>query len=112
MYFSKKNKNYMYELISKLIHEETGIDISTSKQYIDIYRSNYSIIFDMIDTDEITVLNKELINHIGNIFIKQIKSENEKILEDKIESKEDNDSITRNKDIIKEKTHGNYYTFK
>ena len=32
MYFSKKNKNYMYEILSKVIHEEVGIQIISSQK--------------------------------------------------------------------------------
>ena len=45
-YFSKKNKNYMFEILSNVIHEESGIQIIHSQKYIDLYRLHYSIIFD------------------------------------------------------------------
>ena len=73
MYFSKKNKNYMYETISKLIQEEIGFDISHSSHHIEIYRRNYPLIFHNINTDELSVLNKELINHMGDIYLKELK---------------------------------------
>jgi hypothetical protein len=76
MYFSSKNKNYMYETIAKLIREETDFDISHSKHHIEIYRRNYPLIFHNINTDELSVLNKELINHMGNIYLKQLNSVN------------------------------------
>ena len=74
MYFSKKNKNYMYETISKLIKEESGFDISHSSHHIEIYRRNYPLIFHNINTDELSVLNKELINHMGDIYLKEFKN--------------------------------------
>jgi len=74
MYFSKKNKNYMYEILSKVIHDETGIHIVNSEKYINLYRLHYSSIFHRINTDEITILNKELINYIGDLILKDIKS--------------------------------------
>lgn len=73
MYFSKKNKNYMYETIAKLIREETGFDVSHSKHHIEIYRRNYPLIFHNTNTDELSVLNKELINHMGDIYLKEFK---------------------------------------
>ena len=73
MYFSKKNKNYIFNTLSKLILEETGYDIRNDPKYIEIYRLNYPGIFDMIDTDEISILNKHLINHIGEIILKDLK---------------------------------------
>ena len=69
MYFSKKNKNYMFNTLSHLILQETGYDISNDSTYIELYRLHYPGIFDMIDTDEISILNKELINHIGEIIL-------------------------------------------
>lgn len=80
MYFSKKNKNYMYGTISKLIKEETGFDISHSSHHIEIYRRNYPLIFHNINTDELSVLNKELINHMGDIYLKELNSGEDTIL--------------------------------
>ena len=74
MYFSKRNKNYMYETISKLIKQETGDDITHSKYHIELYRRNYSTIFETVNTDEISVLNRELINHMGKIYLNELKS--------------------------------------
>ena len=73
MFFSKKNKNYMYSTLSNLILQETGYDISNDSTYIELYRLHYPSIFDMIDTDEISIINKELINHIGEIILKRLK---------------------------------------
>lgn len=73
MYFSKKNKNYMFKTLSNLIIQETGHDIRNDPIYIEIYRLNYPGIFDMIDTDEISILNKHLINHIGEIILHKLK---------------------------------------
>ena len=74
MYFSKKNKNYMYETIAKLIKQETNFDISHSSHHIEIYRRNYPLIFHNINTDELSVLNKELINHMGDIYLKEFNN--------------------------------------
>ena len=38
--------------------------------YVELYRLHYPSIFDMTDTDEISILNKEVINYIGEIKIK------------------------------------------
>ena len=73
MYFSKKNKNYMFSTLSQLILQETGYDIKDDSTYIELYRLHYPGIFDMIDTDEISILNKELINHIGEIILNKLK---------------------------------------
>ena len=74
MYFSKKNKNYMFEILSKVILDETGIEIINSQKYINLYRFNYSTIFYSVNTDELSILNKEIINQIGNIILKDINS--------------------------------------
>ena len=75
MYFSKKNKNYMYEILSKVIHEEVGIQIISSQKYIDLYRLHYPVIFDSISTDEISILNKEIIDRVGNLILMDLRSE-------------------------------------
>jgi hypothetical protein len=72
MYFSKKNKNYMFEALSKVIYEETDIQIKDSQKYMDLYRLHYPSIFEAMMTDEISVLNKEIINRIGNLILKDI----------------------------------------
>ena len=74
MYFSKKNKNYMFSTLSNLILQETGYDIKDDPSYIELYRLHYPGIFDMIDTDEISILNKEVINHIGGIILNKLKT--------------------------------------
>jgi len=66
----------MYETIAKLIREETGLDISHSKHHIEIYRMNYPVIFQNTNTDEMSVLNKELINHMGDIYLKELNNAN------------------------------------
>ena len=74
MYFSKKNKNYMFEILSNVIQEETGIQIIHSQKYIDLYRLHYSNIFNSVNTDELSILNKEIINQIGDLILKDINS--------------------------------------
>ena len=73
-YFSKKNKNHMFEILSKVIYDETRIQILNSQKYIDLYRLYYSTIFDSVNTDELSILNKEIINQIGDIILKDINS--------------------------------------
>ena len=61
----------MFEILSKIIYEESGIQILHSQKYIDLYRLHYSDIFETISTDEISILNKEIIDikRSENIFI-------------------------------------------
>tara|TARA_B110000285_G_scaffold33470_2_gene35180 strand:+ start:2901 stop:3791 length:891 start_codon:yes stop_codon:yes gene_type:complete len=72
MYFSKKNKNYMYQTLSNVIYDETGIQITESKKYIELYRLHYPSIFENVDTDELSSLNKEIINKIGSLILKEM----------------------------------------
>ena len=90
MYFSKKNKNYMFETLSKIIYEETGIQINDSLKYIDLYRLHYPSIFESVSTDEISILNKEIINRIGEIILKEINNKPEPIK-----------AISKDKEMIK-----------
>ena len=74
MYFSKQNKNYMFSTLSTLILQETGHDIKNDPKYIELYRLYYPGIFDAIDTDELSSLNKHLINTIGSLILKNLKT--------------------------------------
>lgn len=74
LYFSETNFNYIYELISKLIYNETGTDISKNNTYINIYKSKYPKIFNDYDADDISILNRKLIDNIGNIILSSILS--------------------------------------
>ena len=51
-----------------IMHKLLNIDISHSPKHIELYRQNYSTIFENINTDELSVLNRELINHMGQIY--------------------------------------------
>lgn len=98
MYFSKKNKNYMFNTLSQLILQETGYDIKDDSTYIELYRLHYPGIFDMIDTDEISILNKELINHIGEIILQKLK--NPINIYQKVENKIPEIKIPEKKNIV------------
>jgi hypothetical protein len=74
MYFSKQNKNYMFSTLSTLILQETGHDIQNDPKYIELYRLYYPGIFDAIDTDELSSLNKHLINTVGSLILKNLKT--------------------------------------
>ena len=74
MYFSKKNKNFMFETLSKVIFQETNTQIINDEKYINLYRLNYPTIFEKIDTDELSILNKELVNIIGELILNDIKN--------------------------------------
>ena len=72
MYFSKQNKNYMYDLLFKSILQETGYNIQNDEKYINLYRYNYASVFHRVDTDDIIDLNREVLNSIGSLILKDI----------------------------------------
>ena len=72
MYFSKQNKNYMYDILFKSILKETGYNIQNDEKYINIYRYHYASIFHRIDADNIIDLNREVLNSIGSLILKEI----------------------------------------
>ena len=76
-YFSKINKNHMYELIIQMIKKETGENIENNVDYLKIYRTHYPLIFERINTDTIIDLNKELMDTVCDIIIKDIIKTNE-----------------------------------
>lgn len=78
MYFSKKNKNHIFSVIQDLVLKETGTDINQNMDYIDLYRIKYSLIFERIDTDDLIILNKALIDELGTLFINDIRSKYKK----------------------------------
>ena len=74
MYFSKKNKNHIFTIITDLVLKETGLDINSSSEYIDLYRFKYSLIFERSNVDNIIDLNKELIDEIAPLLISDVLS--------------------------------------
>jgi len=76
MYFSKKNKNYIFSILQDLILTETGFDINQNEDYVDLYRVKYPLIFDRTSTDNLTDLNKALLDEIGELFISDIQTKN------------------------------------
>lgn len=78
MYFSSKNKNYIFSVLRNLILTETGYDIDKNEDYIDLYRVKYPLIFDRTNVDNLTDLNKSLIDEVGSLFISDINYKNKK----------------------------------
>lgn len=74
MYFSKKNKNHIFNLITDIVLKETGLDINSDSDYIDLYRFKYPLIFNRTSVDNIVDLNKELIDEITPLLINDIKT--------------------------------------
>jgi len=88
----------MFNTLSQLILQETGYDIKYDSTYIELYRLHYPGIFDMIDTDEISILNKELINHIGEIILNKLKKP--QTIHQKLEDKIPEIKIPEKKNIV------------
>ena len=74
MYFSKTNKNHMFTIVTDLVLKETGTDINSDSDYIDLYRFKYSLVFDRSSVDDLVDMNKELIDEIVPLYINDIKS--------------------------------------
>lgn len=72
MYFSKKNKNHIFNLITDIVSNETGVDINSNNDYIDLYRFKYPLIFERSNSDTIVEINKELIDEIAPLLINDI----------------------------------------
>jgi len=75
MYYSSKNKNYMFKIIADIVEQETGKNIINDNDIILFYKNRYSIIFDKSESDNLSDINKELIDNIGSEIISIIKKE-------------------------------------
>ena len=93
MYFSKKNKNYFFEIISKIVKDECDIDIINDKKYINIYTLHYSTIFDKNNTEVLSELNSDVINTIGEIIINDIRNNKNDNIINKTEKKINHNSL-------------------
>ena len=97
MYFSKQNKNYMYDLLFKSILQETGYNIQNDEKYINLYRYHYASVFHRIDTDDIIDLNREVLNSIGSLILKDIRENSiQKPLQTELKSVSKSESKTPN----------------
>ena len=77
MYFSKKNKNYIFDIIRNLVLKETGEDINSRSDYVDLYRFKYALVFERSVSDNLIDLNKSLIDVVTPLYINDIKSKYE-----------------------------------
>ena len=97
MYFSKKNKNHIFSILQDLILKETGYDINQNEDYIDLYRVKYSLIFERTVAEELSDLNRVLIDEVGNLFMNDIqlkyKDKNIKVEDSIFETKKKNNSL-------------------
>ena len=78
-YHSDININYMYDLLSNILKKETGEDITNNDELKNIFTQNSKQIFNEVNTDEITVINKILLDKHINEFTKMIKSKKKQV---------------------------------
>ena len=67
-YHSDININYMYDLLSKVLKEDIGEDIKNNIELKNIFIQNSKQIFNEVNTDDITVINKILLDKHINEF--------------------------------------------
>ena len=72
-YFSSKNKQYVYSLLSNLILKETGQDIQNDELYLEIYKFHYPKIFNDSSSDSLVDLNKALLDTVGDKILAGIR---------------------------------------
>ena len=105
MYFSKKNKNHIFNIITEYVIKETSIDINSEQDYIDLYRFKYPLIFERSLSDNLIDLNKELIDEIVPLYINDItskrKTKNIKVITENNENNETNVNNDMTSDILK-----------
>ena len=75
MYYSSKNKNYMFKIIADIVEKETGKNIINDNDIIQLYKNRYSIIFDKSESDNLSDINKDLIDNVGSEIISIIKKD-------------------------------------
>ena len=78
-YHSDININYMYDLLSNILKKETGEDITNNDELKNIFTQNSKQIFNEVNTDEITVINKILLDKHINEFTKMIQSKKKQV---------------------------------
>ena len=73
-YHSQHNKSYMYDLIINLINKDNTINPSNNSQYNQFFETNFKNTFQVIDTEELTVLNKHLLETQIDYYDRFIKN--------------------------------------
>ena len=86
-FHSDINKNYMFDMIKGIILKEIEVDLSEDESNKEYYLSTFEPIFKENDLEEITDMNKILLDHHIEYFIrkykkpeKDIQNEYEKLL--------------------------------
>ena len=77
-FYSETNKEYMYSFIGKIVQKELDYDISSEDNNYSIFLEHMKEVFDSNDTDDITVLNKVLLDKQVDTYKKERQSESVK----------------------------------
>jgi len=75
-FHSDININYMYDLLNQIIVKNTGQDIKNNVEYKNIFIENSKKIFDGINTEEISEINKILLDNHVEQFTDMMKFKN------------------------------------
>ena len=78
-YHSDYNKKYMFQLISDISQKELNININDHKEYSEYYEEQYPLIFEITQSEDISNINKELLDKMITI----INSDNKEIIKNK-----------------------------
>lgn len=78
-YFSDLNKKYMVDLISNVIKSELLYDVSNDSQFMSFFTNQLQQTFDETNTDDIKILNKELLDKHIKYYQQQKKSSSPEI---------------------------------
>ena len=61
-YHSDMNMDYMYNMLSQIIKKDINVDISNNNEYKKIFIENAKNIFKEVNSDEISDINKVLLD--------------------------------------------------
>ena len=75
-YFSERNKSHMYQVIQKIIIQDTGIDIDNYPNYKDMFATHYPTVFEITEGESIVDCNKILIDTLCPKILQDISTTN------------------------------------
>lgn len=81
-FHSEINKNYMFDMVKDLIFKEINIDISQDNTNYEYFNSTLEDIFANNDVEEITEINKILLEHHYQYFLNKLKPDEKNIQEE------------------------------
>ena len=72
-FHSDINKEFMFDMVKKLILKEISIDISLDSENYDYFLTTFTKIFNDNDAEEIEEMNKYLLDHNIDYFVEKLK---------------------------------------